>query len=218
MKTEDRVDEQRTMVERAILPLALPLAALVVIEIIVLAFAQILLTVGKTPAVFIALAVAVAILAAGAALSAAPRLKASSITAVLVLGLLATIGGGLVAAQVGYAPIPGHDEGAGHGGDAAATVVADNLVFDVSTITLPAGKETIVAFDNQDEGIPHNIAIYETDALDVDLFVGEIFNGVQTVEYTVPALDEGEYFFQCDVHPNMKGTVVVSGSAQDASH
>ena len=33
----------------------------------------------------------------------------------------------------------------------------------------------------------------------------------QTVTIDVSALDAGEYYFQCDIHPDMNGSVVVSG-------
>ncbi len=32
--------------------------------------------------------------------------------------------------------------------------------------------------------------------------------GPATAEYAVPPLPAGEYYFQCDVHPTMNGTVV----------
>jgi plastocyanin len=33
------------------------------------------------------------------------------------------------------------------------------------------------------------------------------------VDVVVPALDPGTYFFKCDVHPDMNGTIVVEGAA-----
>lgn len=32
-----------------------------------------------------------------------------------------------------------------------------------------------------------------------------------TMLYEIPALERGEYFFRCDVHPDMIGTLVVEG-------
>ncbi len=45
--------------------------------------------------------------------------------------------------------------------------------------------------------------------LSTALFQGEQFPGVATQEYQVPALDPGTYYFHCDVHATMNGTVVV---------
>ena len=56
----------------------------------------------------------------------------------------------------------------------------------------------------------HNIAIYSDSSLADELFNGELITGPATAEYAVPALPPGEHYFQCNVHPNMSGTVVVS--------
>ncbi|HVF09140.1 MAG TPA: cupredoxin domain-containing protein [Actinomycetota bacterium] len=102
---------------------------------------------------------------------------------------------------------PGGGEG---GGGEGVTVAAAALEFDTDTIELPADTPTTITFDNQEAGTPHNIAIYADDSLGEELFKGELVTGPVTVPYDVPALPEGEYFFQCDVHPTMSGTVVVA--------
>ncbi len=211
----DQDAERRTLFERAVLPIAIPIVVLVVIELIVLPFSQILLAVGKTPAVFVALGAALAILGVAAVVSASPRVKSGTLVGLLALGGIAVIAGGLWAAQAGYAPLEGE-----HGAGAGATVeiTADNIAFDESEIALPAGQPSEIVFDNQDEGIPHNVAIYRTEAAEDPLFVGEIFDGPEQRTYQVPALDEGEYYFHCDVHPNMNGTVVVEESEAAAGH
>jgi plastocyanin len=72
-------------------------------------------------------------------------------------------------------------------------------------VTVPADTPFVIVFENQDAGIPHNVAI--SDASGAEVFKGEIFNGVETREYQVPALPAGEYTFICTVHPNMTGTL-----------
>jgi plastocyanin len=58
--------------------------------------------------------------------------------------------------------------------------------------------------------MPHNIAIYTDASKSEKLFEGEmVTNG--TVVYDVPALDAGEYFTDCSLHPNMTATLVVEG-------
>ena len=86
------------------------------------------------------------------------------------------------------------------------------LAFDTKEIDLPAGQPTTITLDNQDAGIPHNLAIYTDDSLSTALFQGEQFPGIDSREYQIPAIDPGTYYFHCDVHPTMNGTVVVGGS------
>jgi len=90
-------------------------------------------------------------------------------------------------------------------------VTAQNIAFSPTELSLPAGQASTITFDNADAGVPHNIAIYNDSSLSQNLFTGEIITGPTTAEYHVPALDAGEYYFHCDVHPNMSGSVVVGG-------
>lgn len=97
----------------------------------------------------------------------------------------------------------------GGGAPAGPTVTAKSLAFDTDEIDLPAGQPTTITFDNQDAGVPHNIAIYTDASASKALFQGEQFPGVDSREYQIPALDPGTYFFHCDVHNTMNGSVVV---------
>jgi plastocyanin len=103
--------------------------------------------------------------------------------------------------------VPGGGEGGGGGGP---TVVAQDIAFDTSSIELVADVPSTITFDNRDAGVQHNIAIYSDSTLGDELFNGELVTGPATFEYAVPALEAGEYYFQCIVHPPMNGTVVVS--------
>jgi len=89
-------------------------------------------------------------------------------------------------------------------------LVAENIAFDTDTITVPAGSEVTVNFDNRD-AVPHNFAVYENSAGENPIFVGEIFTGPAQMTYTFTAPEEpGTYFFRCDVHPGtMNGDVIV---------
>ncbi len=108
---------------------------------------------------------------------------------------------------------PGGGEGGEGGGGGGVTVVAANLAFDTDTIELPADAPATITLDNQEPDVPHNIAIYTDESLGESLFTGELVTGPASVVYDVPPLPEGESYFQCDVHPDMFGTVVVSADA-----
>ena len=90
-------------------------------------------------------------------------------------------------------------------------LVAKNIAFDKSTITVPAGADVTVNFDNQDSGIPHNFAVYTDSTAKTSIFVGQIISGPKTTTYTFTAPGTpGTYFFRCDVHPTqMTGTFIV---------
>jgi hypothetical protein len=79
--------------------------------------------------------------------------------------------------------------------------------FDRRELIVPAGREFELVFHNEEAGVPHNVEIADSAARSEVYLMGDIFNGVETRTYNVPALAEGEYYFLCTVHPNMNGTV-----------
>ena len=86
--------------------------------------------------------------------------------------------------------------------------MALNIAFDTKEIQVPGGQPFAIEFDNQDSGIPHNVAI--KDGSGADVFKGEIFPGPGQKTYQVGPLTKGAvYTFACEVHPTMTGTVTV---------
>lgn len=85
------------------------------------------------------------------------------------------------------------------------TITAANIAFGESEVEAPADRAFTIRFENNDAGVPHNVEI--KDAGNQSVFTGEIFNGVETRDYSVPALAAGEYAFVCTIHPNMTGTL-----------
>jgi plastocyanin/uncharacterized membrane protein len=81
--------------------------------------------------------------------------------------------------------------------------------FVTKTIDVPSGQPFDITFANEDEGVPHNVSIYTDDSATESLFMGDLVDGPATATYHVPALDAGSYFFRCDVHPVMTGTLEV---------
>lgn len=96
--------------------------------------------------------------------------------------------------------------------DGDVVITADDLAFDASTIQAPAGQEFTITFTNA-ESQPHNVAVYsEADGGGDEIVIGEIITGPDvTTQVVVPALEPGTYYFRCDVHPEMEGTIVVEG-------
>jgi plastocyanin len=97
---------------------------------------------------------------------------------------------------------------------AIINLVAKNIAFNTSTITVPAGADVTVNFDNQDANVPHNFAVYTDSSATTAIFQGKIITGPAKVTYNFKAPDKpGTYFFRCDVHPTiMKGQFVVAPS------
>ena len=100
---------------------------------------------------------------------------------------------------------PGSSPGTGQ---YTVQLIGQNIAFDKDTISAPPQQNFTIDFQNNDPGIPHNVEIQ--DAAGAQLFVGEIFNGVDKRLYAVPALNPGDYTFLCTVHPQtMRGTLTV---------
>jgi hypothetical protein len=93
-------------------------------------------------------------------------------------------------------------------------LIAKNIAFNTSTIMVPAGADITINFDNQDSGIPHNFAVYQSAAATNAIFKGPIITGPKKTAYTFTAPSTPEtYYFQCDVHPTqMNGQFIVESS------
>ena len=74
-------------------------------------------------------------------------------------------------------------------------------------MTVPAGVELTIDFQNPDTGVQHNWALYDP-ADGAEIFKGPIITGPGNATYTVPALEAGTYDYVCDIHPQtMTGTL-----------
>ncbi len=105
--------------------------------------------------------------------------------------------------SAGASSSPGGSQAAG----TTLKIAAQNIQYDQSTLSAPANTAFVIEFTNNDAGVPHNVTIKDQSGQDV--FKGDIFNGVDTKQYQVPALQPGTYTFYCAVHPNMTGTLTV---------
>ena len=96
--------------------------------------------------------------------------------------------------------------------NSSVDLTAQNLAFNLDTITVQAGAQVTVNFNNMDTGVPHNFAAYTDASAATPIFVGTVFSGPGTTTYTFTAPSTpGTYFFRCDVHPEtMTGTFIVT--------
>jgi plastocyanin len=124
---------------------------------------------------------------------------------VLGLGLVALAAITTACSGGGAATAAPADPGSSPAGD-GIVVVAKDLKFLTTSVTAPADEPFEIVLDNQ-EGVPHNIAI--TDASGASVFKGEIVTSTR-VTNAIPALAAGSYTFICEVHPDMKGTISAS--------
>ena len=97
-------------------------------------------------------------------------------------------------------------------GAGGVRIVAKNTAFDTDQIQLAPDAPTTLTFDNQDQGLPHNLSIYDDpqSAAGEPLFTFQPFAGPAENTFDVAPIPAGHYYFQCDVHPVMNGTVVVA--------
>jgi plastocyanin len=88
----------------------------------------------------------------------------------------------------------------------APLITAQGNVFSPATLTVKAGKAFGLTLDNKDSA-PHNMAIFKDASAAEGISIGEIVSS-KSVAQQVPALEAGTYFFRCDVHKEMTGTIV----------
>lgn len=141
----------------------------------------------------------------------------------LGLGLSAIEGGG----GDGVGPV-GPDATPTPTGEFEGIVVARGIKFIETSFTLPPETEVTLQMDNQDQGVPHNIAFYQSETPGEGGFLGGCTSGcddgaalrtpiemgliVQTFTFTTPG--PGTYGYLCEVHPTtMRGTMTIAEGA-----
>lgn len=196
------------------LPIVVPIGALLAIALVTFGVSRILLSVPPEVAVIVAIAIGANILIAGAFIANRPAHARGSWAELAIVAAYPLLIGivlanlGLGAGHATEEAAHGESEAAAAEGGGATEVSAANVAFDTDTLELEAKTESTIPFKNDDTA-EHNIAIYEDDSAASELFKGDIIPGGQEITYQVPPLPKGEYYFQCDVHPGMNGTVTV---------
>lgn len=81
--------------------------------------------------------------------------------------------------------------------------------FDQTRIVIPADTPVTLTFQNDQAGVPHDVAVADPAAEGEWLFNGEDITGPATIEYQLPPFPAGEYTYHCTIHPPMVGTLEV---------
>lgn len=224
---------RRETLDRAILPVAIPVAAILGIVFFVFFFSRILLAVEPIFATLIALGLALNILTACALLAVLPGLRTAVVVGAVAFAAVLLGGAGVVAMAVSpearleagherpekgtegggaETPVPG---GGGPGGPTCKpsgtklTITAPNGAlssgFDTTCLAAPADKAFTVEFANEDS-VVHDWALYRDSSATEQLGGGSVDEpvaGGESKTYEVDALEAGEYFYRCDFHPTV---------------
>jgi len=106
---------------------------------------------------------------------------------------------------------PGLQPSATPGPEVTIDLSARNFAFDRRLLTVPSGALVTINFDNRDNGISHNFALYENSSASLVIYRGEIITGPHAITYNfVAPAEAGTYYYQCDPHATtMNGDFVV---------
>lgn len=110
---------------------------------------------------------------------------------------------GCGASEPSTAPAP--DEGP----PALIDIVAADIAFEPTSITIPAGVDVRVHITNRDAAVPHNVALQAGPGFATKLIASEIMTGPAVNDLDIPGLVAGRYRFVCEVHPMMTVEVQV---------
>ena len=189
-----------------LLPVGLPLMGFFFIGTLIFFMSRILLAVPSANlSTTFAVVVAVLILGGGTLVAAKPNMSSSALVAGMGVAGVLFLAGGLVAAGLGEHKT----EGGGFAGPVSVT--AKDLKFNKAVLALRAESPSILHFKN-DDAVPHNLAIYNNPSLSKTIFSFDPIPGPISQDFQFRAPAAGRYFFRCDVHPQMRGTVVVAAA------
>ena len=86
---------------------------------------------------------------------------------------------------------------------------AQNLEFSAPCMVAVAGEAFTIHFTNNDSQ-PHNVSAYTDSSKANEIMKGAVISTQgDSLDYAVEALDEGSYYFDCTIHPEMSGTLYV---------
>ena len=78
--------------------------------------------------------------------------------------------------------------------------------FDPIEVSVPAGANVRLVFENRSDTVPHNLTF--GDPIDAATATTVPPGESETIEFTAPT-EPGEYTFVCTLHPGMEGVLIV---------
>ena len=143
-------------------------------------------------------------------ISSVPRRPLALAAGVLAVVLTACSGG------ASFTPLPSGAEPPSDCARVANGVLnlsAQNTKFSAPCLVANAGEAFTIHFTNQDT-MPHNVAVYPDSSKSSTIMKGNIVSTQgESMDYKVEAQAAGQYYFDCDVHPDvMNGTLYVVSS------
>mgnify|MGYP002400715317 CR=1 FL=1 len=203
----------RSISEKFLIPLAIPVGAGLVIFCIILAVSQILLAVPEDVATPIALLIALVILLGCAYFATARSLSRGMITLGVAVPAVVLFGAGIGAGIYRQAnPTTENKGGAEANAGPKPQITTDNK-FSRTSYTVPAGQPVTIDVENQGSN-QHNMHILGVTNADGSDIKTDILAPGASAKLTFTIDKPGTYNFQCDVHPTeMKGTITVAAGA-----
>src|SRR5262245_48824780 len=185
--------------DRLVMPILLPLGILAVIAVVLFGFSRILLSLTPTAATVTAIVVAIGVVTTASVAAGRKQVRLSTLGAMLGV----TAGVAMLAGGVALAVVGGTEEEPGGGGEKpVVALAAANIAFEPTSLTVPAGEAFILRFHNEDANTQHNVQIFDDPEFGgTPLFSGALVTGVRQTDYEVDPIQQGAYFFRCEVHP-----------------
>ena len=192
-----------------LLPLAIPIVAFAAIGSFMFLMSRILLAMNAHASTVVAIVVAIAILMGGFLVANKPSVPTRTLVRAAAGLAVLFAAGGLAAYGIGQRP---EERKAG---PPPVTVVAKNIAYEQKHLHLEAGSDVTVDFKNEDK-VPHNMDFTVDKDGTQTFYKQDPLPGPISAQYKFKAPQAGEYFYHCDVHPNMTGTVSVTGTGGGA--
>ena len=149
----DRVER-----ESLLLPILIPVGALVVIGVVLFAFSRVLLSVKPNAATAIALAASAGIMTVAAFVSSRRSVTGASLGSFVGAAAgIAMVAGGIAIVVIG----PAEEEKEPHHVTLAAPEGAAGAGFSTDALSVEADVPIDLEFDNQDPGVGHNVEIFD---------------------------------------------------------